>query len=129
MKFYRSGKTDERHGMNDYLDNVREKLGEAVETLVSGTGPLKQRLYNCYRDLGVLDPGQLADEHEGLAQDLEDLKNAFTWLPASEERPDLGTLYGTLNALDEDEARKLARRVVSLYEDVCLELYTSEGSG
>ncbi len=115
--------------MNDYLDTVREKLGEAVETLAGGTGPLRQRLYDCYRDIGVLDPGQLADEHEGLAQGLEELKNAFTWLPASEERPDLGRLYGTLNALGEDEARKLARRVVSLYEDVCRELYTSEGSG
>ncbi len=30
--------------MNDYLDNVREKLGEAVETLASGTGVLRQRL-------------------------------------------------------------------------------------
>ncbi|MDP9487936.1 MAG: hypothetical protein M3Q49_19455 [Actinomycetota bacterium] len=115
--------------MNDYLDNVRGKLGGAVEALASGTGPLKQRLYDCYRDIGVLDPGQLADEYEGLAQDLEGLKNAFTWLPPSDKRPDLGTLYGTLNALDEDEAQTLARRVVSLHEDVCRELYTSEVSG
>ncbi len=109
----------------NYLDNARAKLGEAVETLASGTGPLKQRLYNCYRDLGVLDPGQLAAEHGGLAQDLDELKNAFTWLPASEERPDLGTLYGTLNALSKDEAQKLARRVVGLHADVCRELHTT----
>ncbi|PLS84870.1 MAG: hypothetical protein CYG60_15625 [Actinobacteria bacterium] len=114
--------------MND-LDNAREKLGEAVQTLASGTGPLRQRLYNCYRDLGVLDPARLADEHEGLAQGLEELKNAFTWLPASDERPDLGRLYGTLDALDKDEAQKLAQRVVGLYEDGCRELYTRERPG
>ncbi len=125
MKFYRSGKTDERRSVNDYLDNVREKLGEAAETLASGTGPLKQRLYDCYRDIGVLDPAQLAAEHGGLAQELEDLKNAFTWLPPSDKRPDLGTLFGTLDALSKDEAQKLARRVVGLHEDVCRALYTT----
>ncbi len=129
MKFYRSGKTDERRSMNDYLDNVRAKLAEAVQTLVSGTGPLKQRLYDAYRDIGVLDPGQLAAEHGGLAQDLDELQNAFTWLPSSDKRPDLGLLYGTLDALSKDEAQKLARRVVGLHADVCRELYTSEGSG
>ncbi len=93
--------------------------------LASGTGVLRQRLYDAYRHLGVLDPARLVDEHEGLAQELEELKNAFTWLPASDERPDLGRLYGTLNALDKDEARKLAQRVVSLYEDVSRALYTT----
>ncbi len=129
MKSFRSGKTDERHLMNDYLDNVREKLGEAVETLASGTGVLRQRLYDAYRPLGVLDPARLVDEHVGLAQGLEDLKYAFTCLPASEERLDLGTLYGTLNSLDKDEAQTLAQRVVGLYEDVCRALYTSERPG
>ena len=39
-------KKDVWHSMNDYLENVREKLGEAVQTLASGSAPLKQRLYN-----------------------------------------------------------------------------------
>ncbi len=76
-----------------------------------------------------MDPARLVDEHEGLAQGLEDLKYAFTCLPASEERPDLGRLYGTLNSLDKDEAQTLAQRVFSLYEDVCRALYTSERPG
>lgn len=55
--------------MNTYLDNVFEKLLEAVETLTSGTGPLKQRLHASYRDIGVLDPVQLAAEDAELAKD------------------------------------------------------------
>lgn len=112
--------------MNTYLDNVFEKLLGAVETLTSGTGPLKQRLHASYRDIGVLDPGQLAAEDAELAEDLEALKDEFTWLPPDEERPDLGTLYGTLNSLDKNEAQTLAQRVVGLYEDVCRELYAQE---
>jgi hypothetical protein len=68
-----------------YLDNVRAKLGEAVETLASGSGPLKQRLHDSYRSLSPLDPAHLTDEHEDVAQGLEELKNAFTWLPVDSE--------------------------------------------
>ncbi len=73
-----------------------------------------------------MDPAQLADEDEVLAQDLEALKTEFTRLPASDVRPDLGFLYSMLDAFDEDEAQTLAQRAVGLHEGVCRELYAQE---
>ncbi len=112
--------------MMSYSDNVRATICTAVQTLAAGDGPLKQRLYDAYRDIGVLDPAHLKEEHGELAQDLEGLKNDFTQLPPAEKRPHLGTVYGTLVALEKDEAAHLAQRVVSFYDDVSRACYRQE---
>ncbi len=92
----------------------REKLGQAVSVLV-GRGHIKERLYRAWLDgLHVI----RFQHHlpEDLRERFAELREAFTWLPA--ETPGEGTLPATLRAMSDEEAERLANRLLDMYVEV-----------
>lgn len=86
------------------------KLEQAIEELV-GAGDVKERLDTAGRTLAPIFPD---DFPEPLRTEYASIREALTWLPGEEGK---GTAETTLDAMTEDEAGALARRLFSLYLD------------
>jgi hypothetical protein len=86
------------------------KLEQAIEELV-GTGAIEERLDTAGKTLAPIFPD---DFPEPLRAEYASIREALTWLPGDETR---GTAETTLDAMTEDEAGALARRLFSLYLD------------
>ncbi len=89
------------------------KLEEAVEQLV-GQDDIKERLSGATITMAPIFPddfpaGRLRDEYTSI-------REALTWLPP-EEGSDQGLLGATIDAMTEEEAARLARRLFTLYSD------------
>lgn len=89
----------------DYLLNARDKIGTAVQTLATAPAPLRQRLNDAYRDIGVVFPDRLP---EPLAQELRSIQEAYR-----------------AGALSDEEAGRLAERIVLLYDELWEEVCRS----
>jgi len=91
-----------------------EKVWKAVDTLASGTASLRQRLYDAHiSSLHVLEASDFPD---ALKQEFEAIEEALTWIPV--DREDEGTVAFTTNAMSDDEAKRLATRMVSLFYEM-----------
>jgi hypothetical protein len=90
-----------------------EKLHLAVSTLV-GTGNVRDRLAEAY--LRHLSPVSARDFPEELREEYREIITAFSCVPVEYEGQ--GTLRSTLNAMSDEEAVMLARRLVGLYYDL-----------
>jgi hypothetical protein len=97
------------------LSYAREKLGLAVEALVSSKRDYWQRMLDAYEHWHVLVPENLPDD---LADEIRHLREAVSWLPPPEEEPEKGRIIRTLQEMSAQEYDELARRVVSLFEKV-----------
>jgi hypothetical protein len=90
-----------------------EKLHLAISTLV-GTGSVRERLAEAY--LRHLSPVSAKDFPEELREEYRGIITTLSWV--SVEYEGQATLRSTSNAMSDEEAVMLARRLVSLYYDL-----------
>ena len=90
-----------------------EKLHLAISTLV-GTGSVRERLAEAY--LRHLSPVSAKDFPEELREEYRELITTLSWVPVEYEGQ--GTLRSTSNAMSDEKAVMLARRLVGLYYDL-----------
>jgi len=94
------------------LQYAREKLGAAVDALVSGAGSLKERIwtaYLCFHPLTTKDFGpDLVGRFKGIEAFLTDAD------PNGGE----GTVKAALAAMSDDDCSQLASRLLCLYVEV-----------
>jgi hypothetical protein len=98
-----------------------EKLYLAISTLV-GAGSIRERLAEAY--LRHLSPVSPKDFPEELREEYREIITAVSWVPVEYEGQ--GTLRSTINAMSDEEAVLLAKRLVSLLYD--LTEYYHDGS-
>ena len=98
-----------------------EKLMVAVSTL-TGPGDIRARLVDTFiSGLHVLGPNDFPEE---LRDDWAGIKRALTWLPAEGNE---GTAQRTIEAMSDDEARKVASSVFSLFLQVAERYFYENG--
>lgn len=91
----------------------REKLGQGAEALVS-KGDIKERLYRAWvSGLHVIRPHHLPED---LRKEFAELRSAFTWVPV--DTPGEGKLAATLRAMSDEEAERLANKILDMYVEV-----------
>ena len=95
------------------IDYTDEKLMEAVRILATGSGRIQERLLDAAHVLILLraddfPEGDLRRKFNGVMDDL-----TFEQ-PEGEE----GRISATLSAIDDEDARAIAKRIVSLYHAV-----------
>jgi hypothetical protein len=90
-----------------------QKLYLALNTLV-GTGSVRERLADAYqRHLTPVSPNDFPEE---LREEYREIRTGLTWVPVEYEGQ--GRLRSTINAISEEEALLLAKRLVSLFYDL-----------
>lgn len=83
-----------------------EKVSDAVQYLAASHKPLRERIYHALADaLERLRKQNLED----LGEEFEGIMNDATTVPAT---GDEGDFMATLNAMEDDEVRALAERIV-----------------
>ncbi len=98
------------------------KLAAAIEELV-GAGDIKERLLAATMAAA---PAMPEDFPEPLRTEFASIREALTWLPGGEDPR--GMVGATIEAMAEDEADAIARRLLSLYEDAAEFYYVRFGS-
>ena len=93
----------------------------ATHGLASGTGRIQERLENTgsYLVGRVRPPLSMPDE---IQQKADSIMDRITCIPA---KGDEGTLAATCRQLSDDDARKIAQDVVSVFDEIC-KLYGAE---
>jgi hypothetical protein len=91
------------------------KLEPGIEELVGAAG-IKERLDAAFRQFFMLDPG---DFPEPLSAEYESILESLSWLPGDEGK---GTAETTIDAMSEEQAAALAKRLFSFYVDAA-EIY------
>lgn len=88
-------------------------LGDALDTLVSGVGRIKERLRDAFLEFHCLQPEHFP--HEDLGQTEDELK---TYAEIQGALTAHETFENTLAVMSEDEASSIAAKVLKLYLDV-----------
>lgn len=91
-----------------------EKTSLAACILASGTGDLRGRLLQAYREMADLGPGEYP---ESVSDDMAALNHRLTRVPGNE-----GSIAATIKTMDEDELQVTARTIVGLYGDISREV-------
>ena len=90
-----------------------EKLFQAVDTLVTGSGRVHERLGTAAMKLLPARPGDIP---------YDDLRRAFVGviddLTYAKAQGDEGRILATLKLTDDEDARAIARRILNLYIDL-----------
>jgi len=95
------------------IDYAQEKLMQAIDTLATGTGTIQDRLGGAALYLIRLKP---EDFPEGdLRKLFQGVKDDLTFEPA---KGDEGTIAATLRITDDEDARAIAKRIVSLFHGI-----------
>jgi hypothetical protein len=98
------------------------KLEQAIEELV-GAGEIKERLGTASLTLAPIVPEDFPDHLRG---EYASILEALTWVPP-EEGSRQGLLGATLDAMAEEEADTLAKRLFSFYTDAAELVYGRSG--
>jgi hypothetical protein len=92
---------------------VLEKLFVAVDILVSGSGRVQERLRDAALSFWTATPDDLP--YEDLRKTFAGIKDDLAFQPAS---GDEGMIAATLNITSDEDASKIARRILNLYCDL-----------
>ena len=101
--------------MSDIL-YVEEKLCEALDEIIVGKGSLRDRLWSAAPYLIRLKMDDIPDKHRAAFAAVID---ALTKYPA--KRKGEGALGASVRRLRKDEPAALARKIMSIYIDICCE--------
>ncbi len=86
-----------------------EKLSQAVRELVTGAGPIPDRLLKAGLCILTVHPDELPNED--LQRTFIDVRDDLTYLPTDGE----GRLVGTLRITNDEDASEVAGRIFDLY--------------
>ena len=87
-----------------------EKLADAADALATGTGSVRERLFEAFTDLVRIGPEDMPDGELRLA--FAELMGALT---SEEAKGTEGRLGATLMIVDDEQAQNIARAIVDLY--------------
>jgi hypothetical protein len=93
---------------------VLEKLGQAIDTLATGSERIQERL----QEAGAINLGPARPEdipYEDLRRILAGVKDDLSFQPASGNQ---GTIAATMKITSDEDARAIARRILRLYDEL-----------
>jgi hypothetical protein len=90
---------------------VREKLREAVDSLVAGAAPIRDRAQNALIALTMLERDDFVD-----AWSREEFVSLMARANASEASNDEGTIAARLNVLSTEEIQDIARNISEIHD-------------
>jgi hypothetical protein len=99
---------------NDRIRNVRQVLWRSVDSLATSSGAVQDRLLSPAMFLLSLGPGLESLPVES-RRELDAITQELTKVKAQGSE---GSIQATLRVMNDDEAKKLAERILGLYVDL-----------